>query len=84
MGGAQPLAVTMSGGVFLGVEVDPTRIERRLETRYLDELARDLDDALARCERAQERGPRAVGRPRRQRARDVCPSWCAAASCPTS
>src|SRR5262249_9778857 len=48
MGGAQPLAVTMNGGVFLGVDVDPSRIARRLETRYLDEQARDLDDALRR------------------------------------
>jgi urocanate hydratase len=52
MGGAQPLAVTMAGGVFLGIDVDPTRIKRRIETRYLDEIATDLDDALARCKRA--------------------------------
>src|SRR5688572_3882263 len=38
MGGAQPLAVTMAGGVFLGVEVDPARAQRRVETRYLDEV----------------------------------------------
>jgi urocanate hydratase len=56
MGGAQPLAVTMNGGVFLGIDVDPTRIARRLDTRYLDEQARDLDDALARCARAQREG----------------------------
>jgi len=56
MGGAQPLAVTMCGGVFLGIDVDPTRIARRLETRYLDEQARDLDDALARCDRAKKEG----------------------------
>src|SRR5262249_45842379 len=56
MGGAQPLAVTMNGGVFLGVEIDPARIQRRLETRYLDEAANDLDDALARCKRYAERG----------------------------
>ncbi len=56
MGGAQPLAVTLNGGVFLGIDVDPSRIERRLETRYLDEQARDLDDALARCERAKKEG----------------------------
>ena len=56
MGGAQPLAVTMNGGVFLGIDVDPSRIARRLETRYLDEQARDLDDALARCRRAQAEG----------------------------
>src|SRR5579862_5929158 len=49
MGGAQPLAVTMNDGVVLCVEVDPHRIRRRLETRYLDELATDLDDAVSRC-----------------------------------
>jgi urocanate hydratase len=49
MGGAQPLAVTMNGGVALCVEVDAERIRRRLETRYLDEQASDLDDAVARC-----------------------------------
>ncbi len=52
MGGAQPLAVTMNNGVFLGVEVDPARIQRRLETRYLDELAPDLETALARVREA--------------------------------
>jgi len=62
MGGAQPLAVTMNEGVALCVEVDPHRIERRLETRYLDERADDLDDAIARCERARaERRPLSVG-----------------------
>ena len=40
------------GGVFRGIDVDPSRIARRLETRYLDEQARDLDDALERCARA--------------------------------
>ena len=56
MGGAQPLAATMAGGVFLGVEVDPARVQRRLETRYLDEVAPDLDHALRRVEecRAQK------------------------------
>src|SRR5439155_20063915 len=56
MGGAQPLAVTMNGGVFLGVEIDPERIRRRLETGYLDEEARDLDDALTRVRGYAERG----------------------------
>ena len=51
MGGAQPLAVTMNEGVALVVEVDPSRIQRRLDTRYLDEAATSLDDALARAER---------------------------------
>ncbi len=53
MGGAQPLAVTMNGGVAIVVEVDPDRIRRRLETRYLDVVADDLDDALARAEAAR-------------------------------
>ncbi|HEX6618569.1 MAG TPA: urocanate hydratase, partial [Solirubrobacteraceae bacterium] len=48
MGGAQPLAVTMNGGCALCVEVDLQRIERRIETGYLDERAADLDDALRR------------------------------------
>jgi urocanate hydratase len=62
MGGAQPLAVTMNGGVALCVEVDPTRIEKRLETRYLDEVAADLDDAVARCRAAKaERRAVSVG-----------------------
>ena len=49
MGGAQPLAVTMNEGVAIVVEVDQTRIERRLATRYLDEQASTLDEALARA-----------------------------------
>jgi urocanate hydratase len=49
MGGAQPLAVTMNGGVALCVEVDPSRIERRVATRYLDEVAPTVDEAVARC-----------------------------------
>jgi urocanate hydratase len=52
MGGAQPLAATMLGAAMLCIEVDPTRIERRLETRYLDEATESLDDALARVRAA--------------------------------
>jgi urocanate hydratase len=48
MGGAQPLAVTMNGGAALVIEVDPHRIERRLQTRYVDERTGSLDEALAR------------------------------------
>jgi len=48
MGGAQPLAATMNGAAALVVEVDPSRIRRRLETRYLDEATDSLDEALAR------------------------------------
>jgi urocanate hydratase len=53
MGGAQPLAASMAGAVSLNVEIDPARAKRRLETRYLDELATDLDDALKRVDAAK-------------------------------
>jgi len=56
MGGAQPLAGTMAGAAILCVEVDPARIERRLETRYLDEATESLDDALARIRAASAEG----------------------------
>src|SRR6059036_3760474 len=56
MGGAQPLAATMAGAAFLGVEVDPARITRRLETGYCDRSARDLDEALATIEDAARSG----------------------------
>jgi len=56
MGGAQPLAATMAGAAILCVEVDPERIERRLRTRYLDEAADSLDDALARVRSAAGEG----------------------------
>jgi urocanate hydratase len=62
MGGAQPLAVTMNGGVALVVECDPSRIERRREHRYLDVVADDLDDALRVAEQAKrDRRARSVG-----------------------
>ena len=56
MGGAQPLAVTMNGGVALVVEVDPQRIARRLATKYVDERCTDLDTALARVEACRRDG----------------------------
>jgi urocanate hydratase len=56
MGGAQPLAATLAGAAILCVEVDPTRIQRRLETRYLDEATDSLDDALARVREAAREG----------------------------
>jgi urocanate hydratase len=56
MGGAQPLAGTMAGAAILCIEVDPSRIERRLETRYLDESTESLDDALARVRAAASEG----------------------------
>jgi urocanate hydratase len=52
MGGAQPLAAVMSGAVFLGCDVDESRVRRRLKDRYLDEIAPDLESALARCKEA--------------------------------
>jgi urocanate hydratase len=62
MGGAQPLAATMAGLSCLAVEVDPSRIQKRLDTNYLDERAGDLDDALARIDRARQDGkPVSVG-----------------------
>ena len=55
MGGAQPLAVTLNGGVALCIDVDGERIRRRLETRYLDEEAGSVDDAVRRCLDARDR-----------------------------
>jgi len=54
MGGAQPLAVTLNGGVCLVIDVDGTRLQRRVEHRYLDELAPSLDAALAICASAKK------------------------------
>ncbi len=54
MGGAQPLAATLNGAVFLGIEVDPARIERRVRTGYCDRIAQTLDEALDICEDARE------------------------------
>ncbi len=62
MGGAQPLAVTMNDGVCLAVEVDRTRIEKRLQTRYLDEWTDNLDTALQLVDTyVQAREPRSIG-----------------------
>src|SRR6476619_6965345 len=72
MGVAQPLAVTMNDGVALCVDVDGHRIERRLETRYLDEVADDLDDAIVRCHAAKA-DRRAVSIGLRGNAADVVP-----------
>jgi len=54
MGGAQPLAATMNGAVFLGVEVDPARIEKRLKSGYCDEIAHSLDEALQLVDKARK------------------------------
>ena len=62
MGGAQPLAVTMNDGVALCIEVDPERVQRRIDHRYLDEVADDYDDAVRRCLDARAaRRPLSVG-----------------------
>src|SRR5438876_2709794 len=62
MGGAQPLAATLAGAAILCVEIDPSRIERRLATRYLDEATDSLDDALGRVRGAAgERRALSVG-----------------------
>ena len=80
MGGAQPLAVTMNGGVALCIEVDRDRAERRVETRYLDEVADSVDDAVARC----TPGPRRAARRCRSGWSATPPSWCRACSTSTS
>jgi urocanate hydratase len=62
MGGAQPLAVTMAGGVALCVEVDPERIQKRLDTKYLDVKAENLDHSLELAEKAKkEKKPLSIG-----------------------
>ena len=54
MGGAQPLAATMNGALFLGVEVDPARIEKRLKSGYCDKIAWSLDEALKLIDQARK------------------------------
>ncbi len=54
MGGAQPLAGVFAGCVVLAIEIDPARIQKRLETQYVDEVAKDLDDAIVRIRRYQD------------------------------
>ncbi len=62
MGGAQPLAVTLNGGVCLVVDVDASRLQRRVKQWYLDEVAHDLDDAIKRCLAAKrDRSARSIG-----------------------
>jgi urocanate hydratase len=54
MGGAQPLAATMNGALFLGIDVDPARIEKRLQSGYCDKIATSLDEALALIDKARQ------------------------------
>jgi len=56
MGGAQPLAATMNGAVFLGIDVDASRIEKRIQTGYCDQMTHDLDEALRVADEAKKRG----------------------------
>ncbi|GAA4827771.1 urocanate hydratase [Algivirga pacifica] len=56
MGGAQPLAATMAGATFLGVDIDPTRIEKRLETRYIDKMTHSYEEAIQWVMEAKEKG----------------------------
>src|SRR5438046_9299049 len=56
MGGAQPLAATMNGAAFLGADVDPVRVERRLKTGYLDRMTDNLDEAISLALAAKDRG----------------------------
>jgi len=62
MGGAQPLAATLNGACFLGIEVDPERIERRIQSGYCDRISYSLDDALRLIDEARSRNePISVG-----------------------
>ncbi|MDE8563392.1 urocanate hydratase [Anoxybacillus rupiensis] len=62
MGGAQPLAVTMNGGIVIAVEVDPQRIQKRLDTKYCDRMTASLDEALLWAYEAKEKGePLSIG-----------------------
>ena len=80
MGGAQPLAATMNGARFLGIEVDAARIQRRIDTGYCDRIAHSLDEALATARAA----PRPSPSPSSATAPTSSPNSSAAASCPTS
>ncbi len=62
MGGAQPLAATMNGAVFLGIDVDPQRIQRRVRTGYCDLMAESFDDAVRLAEDARRGGTSAFDR----------------------
>ncbi len=69
MGGAQPLSVTMNEGVCLAAEVDPRRVERRLETGYLDRASSNLERSSRLVLRGDESGPAPLRRPPRERGR---------------
>lgn len=56
MGGAQPLAATMAGGIFLGADVDATRIQKRVDTQYIDRMTHSYEEAIGWIKEAQEKG----------------------------
>ena len=66
MGGAQPLAATMLGAAFLGIDVDPERIRKRLRTEYCQRISFDLDEALTLVQEGRARRGSDIGRPGRQ------------------
>ena len=84
MGGAQPLAVTMNEGACLIVDVDPARLHRRVEHRYLDEVADDLDDAVEKALTAKQRAARPGRSASSATPPRSSPSCCAAACRSTS
>ncbi len=84
MGGAQPLAATMNGAAFLGVDVDPERIRRRVESGYCDRMETSLDSALRLLDAAQESPRSAFRRPGRQHRGGASGTGAARRSCRTS
>jgi urocanate hydratase len=78
MGGAQPLAATLAGACSLNIECQQSRIDFRLATRYVDEQATDLDDALARIKKYTAEG-KAISIALCGNAADCCQKWCAVA-----
>ena len=81
MGGAQPLAATMNGACFLGIEVDPDAHQAPRRNRLLRRMAHDLDEAIAHPDDAQRTGE-ALSVGLVGNGADVIPNSCAAASCP--
>ena len=75
MGGAQPLAATLNDACFLGIDVDPARIQKRLATGYCDRMSTNLDEALDLAERRTPSWPRALGRPGGQLRRRASRDW---------
>ncbi len=75
MGGAQPLAAVMAGACCLAVECDETRIDFRLRTRYVDEKAKTLDEALEMIDTLDQGRRGKIGRPARQCRRNLPENW---------